>query len=431
MHWTSAAHHLLAQEAYALLDRLKRLRPFALITPMVPAAGISLQAFRAIETYLAIERRKLRSLGEGYLHWLRGPGQGAPPSEAQRRFTFMRLRFQAVLTQVDIFADVLNQRSEHDTGVWLAGLDAVAEDVLRLPGDYYPSPPVICYLDRGMGAAIRRARTRLPGGGRNPVAIVRIPRERMIGSGIASSLAHEVGHQAIALLDLAASLRRVVKGLQLIRGPWRIAWAAWERWLTEILADFWAVARVGIAAPLGLLAVVSLPRAFVFRTNLEDPHPSPYLRVKLSCQMGAQLYPHPQWQRLIRIWESFYPVTGLDPGRRHFFALLEKTIPALAALVAHHRPPALRGRSLLEVLQVADRTPARLLALWQECRRQPLLLPHLSPSVAFAVLAQAKFSGLLSPMEESRHLDNLLRTWALKQTTTFSGLPAPALAVAA
>ena len=60
----------------------------------------------------------------------------------------------------------------------------------------------MCYLDRGHGAAIRRARARLPGGGMSPVAIIRVPRERMVGAGIASSLVHEVGHQAAALLDL-------------------------------------------------------------------------------------------------------------------------------------------------------------------------------------------------------------------------------------
>ena len=65
-----------------------------------------------------------------------------------------------------------------------------------------------------IGAAIRRARTRLPGGGENPVAIVRVPRERMVGTGIASSLVHEVGHQAAALLDLVNSLRPILKGLQ-------------------------------------------------------------------------------------------------------------------------------------------------------------------------------------------------------------------------
>ena len=111
-----------------------------------------------------------------------------------------------------MFADVITQRSETETGVWLSGLDVVAGDALALPG-YYAAPPVICYLDRGIGAAIRRARTRMPGGGENPVAIVRLPRERLVGSGVASSLVHEVGHQAAALLGLVDSLQASAPGV--------------------------------------------------------------------------------------------------------------------------------------------------------------------------------------------------------------------------
>ena len=103
------------------------------------------------------------------------------------------MRFNVTLAQLDIFAAVLTQRSEQETGIWLAGLDIVASRRPVAAGNYYKMPGMICYLDRSHGAAIRRARTRLPGGGDNPVAIIRMPRERMIGSGIASSLIHEVG----------------------------------------------------------------------------------------------------------------------------------------------------------------------------------------------------------------------------------------------
>ena len=43
------------------------------------------------------------------------------------------------------------------------------------------------------------------------MAIVKVPRERMVGSGIASSLMHEVGHQAAALLGLVESLRPILR----------------------------------------------------------------------------------------------------------------------------------------------------------------------------------------------------------------------------
>jgi hypothetical protein len=302
-----AASWLLAQEARALLTRLAGVQPFALHVPMVPAAAVSLAAQTAIDRYLMRGRRELRGLVVGFLRWLRGPaGRAATAAEAQRRFTFLRLRFQSGLTQFDIFADALSQRSEHDNGVRLSGLDVVAADALTLPGGYYEAPPVICYLDRGHGAAIRRARTRLPGGGENPVAIIRVPRERMIGSGIASSLVHEVGHQGAALLDLVNSLQLALRDRKSEEERERRAWELWERWLSEIVADFWSVARVGVAATLGLLAVVSLPRAFVFRVSMDDPHPFPWIRVLLSCALGQALYPHPQFTPR-RTWTTTGP----------------------------------------------------------------------------------------------------------------------------
>lgn len=409
---SSFASWLLAQEAHALLTRLARVKPLALHEAMVPAAGISRLALSSIETYLARGRRELSARVHRYLDWLRSAD--VSPAEAQRRFTLLRLRFNTVLSQFDLFADVLTQRSEHDTGVWLAGLDAVAADALALPA-CYQAPPVICYLDRGVGAAIRRARTRLPGGGENPVAIVRVPRERMIGSGIASSLVHEVGHQAAALLDLVNSLRPVLKQLQR-DGDEAGVWRYWERWISEILADFWSVARVGVASTLGLMGVVSLPRAFVFRLSPEDPHPIPWIRVKLSCVMGKALYPHSQWDRLARVWESFYPTDGLDETRRSLLSKLEAGLLDFVSLLITHRPEGLRGNSLAKAMELDARQPARLSAYYAHWRAAPARMYRAPPSLAFAVLGQARADNKISPKEESDLLAKLLTHWALRNT---------------
>ena len=415
-------------ETRALLTRLARVRPFALQETTVPAAAVSPAALTAIEQFLAKGRHELRQMAWAYLQWLdSSEGYHAPPAEAQRRYTFLRLRFNAVLTQFDTFADVLTQRSENETGVWLSGLDVAAADALALPG-YYEAPPVICYVDRGQGAAIRRARTRVPGGGENPVAIIRVPRERMVGTGIASSLVHEVGHQGAALLDLMPSIRPILKGLQQSDAKQQIVWRMWDRWISEIVADFWAVAKVGVSGTLGLMGVVSLPRPFVFRVNLDDPHPMPWIRVKLSCAMGNALYPHPQWGRLAAMWETFYPTRGLDEGRQQFIAALEEGIPSFVTLLANHRPRSLAGRTLGEVMTVADRQPARLAATYQAWRTAPAQLRTAPPSLAFAVIGQARADGLISPEAEGNTIANLLTGWALHSTLDTSALCAtPAL----
>jgi hypothetical protein len=131
---TAFAAWMLAQEARALLTRLALVKPFALLEPMVPAANLLPRAQIAIERHLAVGRDELEHAIQGFIAWLRGAGRSVSAAQAQRRFTILRLQFNAALTQFDLFSDVITQRSEHESGVWLSGLDVVAADALSLAG---------------------------------------------------------------------------------------------------------------------------------------------------------------------------------------------------------------------------------------------------------------------------------------------------------
>jgi hypothetical protein len=293
----------------------------------------------------------------------------------------------------------------------------LAADALSPPDVPFEAPEVVCYLQRGPGAAIRRARTRLPGGDQNPVAVVQVPRERMVGHGIGSSLVHEVGHQAAALLDLVPSLRPVLADAeQAAPEPERLTWRCWQRWISEVVADVWSVGTLGIGSTLGLIGVVSLPRWFVFRINLDDPHPSPFIRVHLSCAVGEELYPHPQWRRLAELWDAVYPSASLDADRAELFAALRETLPRVVRLLCDHRPTSLNGRRLREVLPTAGRDPRSLTTLAERWRTDRSAYRPAPPSLAFAVLGQGRWAGLVSPADESRIVGDLLTFCALRST---------------
>jgi hypothetical protein len=411
------ASWMLDQEARALLTRLGHVKPLAMQESMLPAAGLLPESQTAIERFLTSGRQHLHSLVVRFLMWLRSPAAaGANGEAAQRAFTALRLRFNSVLTHFDLFENVVTQRSENETGVWLSGLDVVSSDALHLRGHYYQSPPIVCYLDRGLGGAIRRSRTRLPGGGENPVAIIKVPRERMVGSGIASSLVHEVGHQAAALLSLVESLRPVLRRLAEEHPSEAGAWQLWERWISEIVADLWSVGRIGVASTLGLMGVVSLPRPFVFRLNADDPHPAPWIRVKLSAAMGRAFYPQVAWNQLAELWDSYYPLKGVGEKQREIFTLLERTIPKLVGVLIHHRPAALRGNSLLQALDTDQLQPARLRVLLQHWRRAPEQMYKTRPIVVFAAIGQGRVDGKITPEEESTVIGKLLTHWAVWST---------------
>jgi len=402
----------LVNEAMSLLSRLEAVKPFALTMPMVVAANIPDEALKRITDLIVAGNKELKKRVWDFVNWVRHPlSQYVSAEEAQRRFALLKLRFNDLLDELDIFADVTSQRAEHDTGVWVAGLDALAADALELKGNYYKPPPVICFLERGHGAAIRRARTRLPSGESNPVAVIQLPRERMVGNGIASSLIHEVGHQGAALLDLVNSIRNVIR-YRKKKSSYPGAWELYSRWISEIIADFWAMGHLGVAATLGLMNVVSLPRYFMFRIKLDDPHPFPWIRVKLSLAFGNRIFPHEQWQRMERLWLSMYPLQKENARTLAIIDALNRTMPDFVDMVINHRPPSLKGKKLVDIFPYRTRQPSRLQFLYNTWRFAPDEISTAPPSLVFAVIGQAHADANISAAMESKLLSDWLTQWA-------------------
>jgi len=90
--------------------------------------------------------------------------------------------------------------------------------------------------------------------------------------------------------------------------------------------------------------------------------------------------------------------------------------------MVNHRPRALRGSSLGEALSVSERQPDRLAALYKQWKCSPQTMQAAPPTLAFAVIGQARADGQISPEEESRLLADLLTYWALRGTLDMSEL---------
>jgi hypothetical protein len=67
-------------------------------------------------------------------------------------------------------------------------------------------------------------------------------------------------------------------------------------------------------------------------------------------------------------------------------------------------------------MPLAERHPERLARLWNWCRQANDRIRQLAPSLAFAVLGQARALGDLSPERESRTVERLLTYWAIRST---------------
>jgi hypothetical protein len=406
----------LINESQSLISRLHQVKPFSMTMPMVKGASVSTKALEAVTGLLEKGKKEILLSIKGFVEKVKmAQRQPSGLLELQTAYVIQKLRYNSILDQLDIFADVLSQRSEHEVGIWLSGLDVLAEDGLTSCHGYFDIPPLMVFLERGHGAAIRRARTRLPGGDENPVAVIQIPRERMVGSGIAASLIHEVGHQGAESLGLTKSLRIELEKRVQAAGANQPAWKHYERWISEILADCWAMGHLGISATLGLMGVVALPQYFQFRLDLDDPHPAPYVRVKLSCAFGKALYPHPQWDAIWQMWQTFYPIDALPADKKALLAILDAEEKKFVELVLTHRPAALKGQQVSQVFPYPQRQPAMLQQMYSSWLADNQLMDKVSPTLVFAAMGQAKYDQAINAIEENRLLTQQLRNWAFKR----------------
>jgi hypothetical protein len=142
----------------------------------------------------------------------------------------------------------------------------------------------------------------------------------------------------------------------------------------------------------------------------------PWVRVLLSCAIGDRLYPDPQWARLAATWRAMYPLAGVRPQLAATISQLRRTMPDLVSVIVEHRPPRLRGLSLGEVLRSPELHREALLERFSAWEADPAEMFLAPPTVAFAVLGQARASGRLSPERERRLLGRLIRSWAVRSS---------------
>jgi len=95
---------------------------------------------------------------------------------------------------------------------------------------------------------------------------------------------------------------------------------------------------------------------------------------------------------------------------------MEAGIPRLVELLIEHRPSSLLGATLAEAMKTAEQQPERLAQVLRRWRRNPPLAHAARPSLAFAVIGQAKADGAISPEAESDLLAELLKHWALQSS---------------
>jgi hypothetical protein len=271
-----------------------------------------------------------------------------------------RRRYLQVETALEFYGDAVNSRTTPRLAGLLSACDTLAVLSMRVVLEPLGRavPPILTYVDKGLGASILRAGLRLwDGGSVSPAAVLKITRQNLRRP---TALIHESGHQVAHLAgwnqELAALLRRELSPVSTDLAD------TWAGWSSEIAADTHAFVHTGYGAVAALHDVVA-GGSTVFRLTPGDPHPLAYLRVLLAVQMCVRFYGAGPWDDLGRAWVVSQPVASAPGDARE---LIERSLPLLPRIAELCLLAPMRGlggkpiTALVDPLRVRPDALARL-----------------------------------------------------------------------
>jgi hypothetical protein len=328
---------------------------------MVAAPG----AWAALESYLErAVRARLRGVAaavtadaDRLTARLAVAGDGRDLSALRDGLLALRRDYLRAETVIDFFADAVNTRTNPRIGALLRGLDALAVDSMdRVLGPLHIDvPPVLTYLDKGLGASILRAGARLWDASLSPAAAIKITHHNLCQP---TSLVHETGHQVAHLTGWTAELGEALYATVAPASP--VAADIWRSWASEIAADVYAFALVGYAPLPALATVVDGATPAVFRLPLGDPHPFGWLRVRLGTALCRDWFGAGPWDALEQVWVARHPLQAAPTLAAEVANASVPLLPALARVCLRDPMRAFGGAPLSAVADPRRVAPAEL-----------------------------------------------------------------------
>jgi hypothetical protein len=324
------------------------------------------------------------------------------------RLLDFRRRYLQAETVIDFYGEAVNTRTTPRLGRLLRGLDSIAVDsmdvLLRPLG--IDSPPVLTYLDKGLGASILRAGVRLwDNGALSPAAAVKITRHNLLRpTSICHESAHQVAHLCHWNAELGAAMHRA------LRPHSAVAAEAWHSWASEVAADTCAFTLLGYAPVPALADVVDGSSAQVFAMSYGDPHPFAWLRVLFNTELCRAWFGDGPWDALRRAWVDRHPLDQAPPGARHIAEASLPHLSALAEVCTGQAMTAFGGRSLSQLADPRRASPPELSALAARAGDSLYTSTYLQRHESLRILAYNTLQAAVAP-ERAPDLASHLQAW--------------------
>lgn len=329
----------------------------------------------------------------------------------QNQLVHFRKQYLRTEVLLDFYADAINTRTNPTISALLRACDALCQQsmipLLQPLGKSIP--PVLTYLDQGLGASILKAGLRLwDGKTESAVAAIKIVRHNLYRP---TALIHESGHQIAHILDWNQELAAILER-ELSTNSKELA-AIWASWSSEIAADTIAFVYTGYAAVAGLHDVLAGGDSFVFTFIPGAPHPVSYIRVLLGVEMCRQFFGSGPWDELSYSWSQSHLLERANSSVR---AVLQESLPLLpkvSELALSTPMRAFGGRTLVNLVDPRRVQPSTLLKLEHQIGSALYTSPHWVQTEALRLLALSGYKAATLP-EQSLEILQQQRDWMVR-----------------
>lgn len=269
----------------------------------------------------------------------------------------LRDRYLKAEETIHFYTVAINSRTTPNIAALLRACDILCmksmQDLLQPLGK--ETPPVLTYVDKGVGASILKAGLRLWDGKISPVAAIKITQHNLFRP---TAIIHETGHQVAHITNWTEELAIALESR--LNGHSQIVGAAFSGWASEIAADAFAFVHTGYASVAALHDVVSGTPQSVFAYHQHDPHPISYIRVLLNIEMCRQFYGNGAWDELENVFKNDYDIDSIKYPSVALIKMCAKAIPAAVELILKSPYHAFGNRSLSQIIPPERASPREL-----------------------------------------------------------------------
>jgi hypothetical protein len=326
--------------------------------------------------------------------------------ELRKKVQNFKADYLKIESTIHFYTSALNTRANKDVGALLKGCDILAQNCLAafLVPLKKAVPPVITYIDKGIGAAIMKAGLRLWDGSISPVALIKMTFHNLYRP---TSLLHEAGHQIAHILFWNAELAETFK--QKLTTKNSIVAKAFAKWSSEIAADAVAFVLTGFAAVAALHDVLDNEDEVVFHYDEFDPHPISFLRVLLNCAFCKIAFGNGPWDKMEQEWLQHFPLTN----ERNSTSIIKLSMPLLtdiANIILNEPQVAFGNKSIVQLINIGNTAPENLGKLQAKINNKTLTIESLNNIQLVALTGYKIGVGIYNNKQEITNMkQSLLR----------------------